>query len=124
MLEISNEWAREFSRKAELLLKTPAPIGSQLIDKTLNTVFPETGSMTDRQRRNRDNVITLVRAIYLNSNNAGGYGYNGWSLVNAIGEYLDHHRKASPQDRAVASMDTNSWVSRTKIKAQDYLLSL
>ena len=124
VLEISNEWAREFSRKAELLLKQPVPVGSQVLDKTLNIVIPETPSMTDRQRRNRDNVMALIRAIYMNNNNAGGYGFNGWSLVNAIGEYLDHHREASAHDRAIASMDTNSWVSRAKVKAQDYLLSL
>lgn len=124
VLEISHDWAREFSRKAELLLSTPVSLGSRTIDKTLDVVFPDSPSMTDRQRRNRDNVLALVRAIYTNNNNAGGYGYNGWSFVNAIGEYLDHHRDASAHDRAIASMDTNSWVSRTKIRAQDYLLSI
>ena len=64
-----------------------------------------------------------MRAIYDNENNAKGYGYNAWSAFNAVGEYLDHYRDANSYERAIASMDTNSWVSRAKLKAQDYLLS-
>jgi len=45
-------------------------------------------------------------------------------MYNAIGEYLDHHRDAEPSDRAIASMDDNSWVTRTKLSAQDAVLAL
>jgi hypothetical protein len=78
---------------------------------------------TERQRKNRDDVLSLVRAIYENENNAKNYGYNGWSIYNAIGEYLDHYRDASRDERALASMDNNSWVTRTKLKTQTYLLT-
>jgi hypothetical protein len=98
-------------------------LGSKVLDGVISEVFPLEKNATERQQKNRDNVIGLVKAIYNNENNAKNYGYNGWSMVNAIGEYLDHYRGASVHDRAVASMDSNSWVTRAKLKAQDYLLS-
>lgn len=123
VLEISNEWAKAFTATAEKLLSIPVAPGSKVLNETLNAVFPLETSATERQKRNRDNVLSLVRAVYDNDNNAKGYGYNGWSLVNAIGEYLDHYRDATVNERALASMDNNSWVTRSKIKAQDFLLS-
>jgi len=123
VLNISNEWAKNFTQMAETMLSTPMPLGSKKIDDALSVVFPIEKDATERQQRNRDSVVSLVRAIYTNGNNAGGYGYNAWSLMNAIGEYLDHHRDATPNERAVASMDNNSWVTRAKLRSQDYLLS-
>lgn len=123
VLNISNEWARQFSLAAERLLSIDIPRSSKMIDNALETVFPIQKGATERQEKNRDNVVSMVRAIYDNENNAKNYGYNGWSFVNAVGEYLDHYRDASARDRAVASMDNNSWVSRTKLRAQEYLLS-
>jgi phage/plasmid-like protein (TIGR03299 family) len=124
VLEISNEWAKQFTTTAERLLSVKVPLSSQTLTKTLDAVFPLDSSATDRQKRNQEKVISLVRAVYDNENNAKGYGYNGWSLVNAIGEYLDHYREATLNERALASMDNNSWVTRAKLKAQDYLLSV
>jgi phage/plasmid-like protein (TIGR03299 family) len=123
VLEISNEWAKAFTANAERLLSTNVAPGSKILNDTLNAVFPLESGATERQKRNRDNVLSLVRAVYDNDNNAKGYGYNGWSLVNAIGEYLDHYRDATVTERALASMDNNSWVTRSKMKAQDFLLS-
>jgi phage/plasmid-like protein (TIGR03299 family) len=123
VLNISTEWAREFTLTAEKLLSINVPASSQILDKTLNQVFPISKDATARQETNHKEVTSLVRAIYANDNNAKNYGYNGWSLVNAIGEYLDHYREATPTERALASMSNNSWVTRAKVKAQDYLLS-
>jgi hypothetical protein len=93
------------------------------MDDVLNQVFPLSIKQTDRQQKNRDNIIALVKAVYMNENNAKNYGFNAWSTVNAIGEYLDHYRDATVKERAIASMDSNSWVTRSKLRAQDYLLS-
>lgn len=123
VLEISNEWATTFVKTAEKLLSVRVPLGSKVLNDTLDAVFPLESGATDRQKRNRDTVLSLVRAVYDNDNNAKGYGYNGWSLVNAVGEYLDHYRDATVTERALASMDNNSWVTRSKLKAQDFLLS-
>lgn len=123
VLNISNDWAKQFTATAEQLLSVSVPRSSAILDRTLDAVFPLAKGATERQVANRDNVFALVRGVYDNDNNAKNYGYNGWSLVNAVGEYLDHYRDASLSDRAIASMDNNSWVSRAKIRTQEYLLS-
>lgn len=124
VLNISNDWAKNFAATAERLLAIPVTAGSRALDGALNNAFPLEVGATERQKKNRDNVLSLVRGIYENDNNAKGYGYNAWSVLNAVGEYLDHYRDASKDERALASMDNNSWVTRTKLKTQSYLLSL
>jgi len=122
VLEISTEWAKSFKATAEQMLATP--VTSTDITKVLDQVFPIKKDATDRQKNNRESTVGLVRALYANDRNAGGFGNNGWSIYNAIGEYLDHHRDAKAADRALASMDDNSWVSRMKVQAQKAVLSL
>ena len=124
VLEISTEWAKSFHETAELLLTIKVPARSRQLATIIDAVFPEETNPTDRQRKNRDNVVALVRGVYENERNAIGYGYNGWSAYNAIAEYLDHYRDAKPNERALASMDNNSWVTQRKVKAQEVILSL
>jgi phage/plasmid-like protein (TIGR03299 family) len=124
VLEISTEWAKNFRQMAEDMLSIPVPAGSGKIDKVLNKVFPEKSGETDRQKRNREEVNALVRGIYGNDRNAGGFGHNGWSLYNSVAEYLDHYREAKPDERALTSMDENSWVSKTKLATQSAVLAL
>lgn len=121
VLRISRAWATQFTETANLLLSTK--VTPKVMDEVLDVVFPIASQPTERQQKNRDNVIAIVKAVYLNENNAKNYGANGWSTVNAIGEYLDHYREAAVRERAIASMDSNSWVTRAKLRAQDYLLS-
>jgi hypothetical protein len=45
-------------------------------------------------------------------------------MLNAIGEYLDHYRDADTLDRANASMNMYSWVSKTKVQSEKFILSL
>ena len=123
VLKISNEWAKQFTIMAETLLSIPVPPSSRKMDGLLAAAFPLDKDATERQKKNRENVVSLVRGVYENANNAKGYGYNAWSAYNAVGEYLDHHRDASVKERAIASMDSNSWVTRTKLKSQQFLLS-
>lgn len=124
VLKISTEWARSFKETAERMLRIPVPTGSRQFDRIFNAVFPEKAEATKAQRENRDNLQMTVRGLYLSTKNAGGYGQNGWAAYNAIGEYLDHHREAGAEDRAAASMDYNSWVTKNKLKAQQAVLSL
>ena len=124
VLEFTTEWAKNFKIMAEKMLATPISKSSVKLSGLLDFVFPKETQATDRQQKNREDILSIVRAIYDNENNAKGYGYNGWSAFNAIGEYLDHYRDANAYERAIASMDTNSWVSRSKLKAQEYLLSV
>jgi hypothetical protein len=124
VLEISTEWAKSFHATAERLLTIKVPARSRQLATIIDAVFPEENNPTDRQRKNRDNVVALVRGVYENERNALGYGYNGWSAYNAIAEYLDHYRDAKPNERALASMDNNGWVTQRKVKAQEVILSL
>lgn len=124
VLKLSTEWARQFKSEAEKLLAIPLPPSSPKINQVLAEVFPIDKLATDRQKRNHSELIGTIRAIYGNERNAGGYGYNGWSLINAITEYLDHGREATELDKALASIDENSWVTRSKVLAHGALLSL
>lgn len=124
VLEISTEWAKSFRAMAEEMLSIPVPTGSGKIDKVLTTVFPEKSGETDRQKRNREEVYAVVRGLYGNERNAAGFGHNGWSLYNSVVEYLDHYREAKPEERALTSMDENSWVSKTKLATQVAVLAL
>lgn len=124
VLEISVEWAKSFSETANILLGTKVLPRSSTFDNYIEAVFPKSAGATDRQKKNHDTLVATVRGIFENDKNAGGYGYNAWSAYNAVIEYLDHYRDAKPNDRAIASMDNNSWVTTKKLKAHDFLLSL
>lgn len=124
VLNISTEWASNFKVMAEKMLSIPVPASSPQLDKVINSVFPEKAGETERQRKNREEVHLAVRGLYVNKKNAGGYGQNGWSTYNAIAEYLDHYRAGTKDDRAMSSMDLNSWVSRKKMEAEAKILSL
>jgi phage/plasmid-like protein (TIGR03299 family) len=124
VLRISTKWASEFQAEAEKLLSIPVIPGSPAIKTVLDKVFPLDKGASDRQKRNHDAIIGQVRSIFNNERNAGGFGYNGWSLYNAIVEYLDHGREADVLDRANASMDENSWVTRLKFVSHEAVRSL
>ena len=123
-LHISTEWAKAFKAEAELMLNIPVPQSSQKVDKVLNAVFPPAKDETDRQRRNREEINGTIRALFANDRNAGGFGFNGWSIYNSVVEFLDHHRKGDADDRALATIDENSWVTRSKVTAQKAVMSL
>ena len=96
VLELSTEWAEEFQRTAELMLSINIPDRSHSLDKIINTVFPTQKGETDRQKTNREEIISVVRGLYPSAKNAGGFGYNGWAVYNTVAEYFDHYRDAKP----------------------------
>ena len=122
ILGLSIEWARAFTDSANELLKVD--MNPVKIDKVLQNAFPIKADETERQKNNRDQIWSFVKGLYVNSNNAGGYGNNGWSMLNAVGEYLDHYRDGNAIDRANASMDSYSWVTKMKKQSESYILSL
>ena len=124
VLNLSVSWASEFQRTAEQMLRIPVLNGSKQLDTLINGVFPHSKDETERQRKNKEEIHMTVRGLFVNDRNAGGFGNNGWSAYNAVVEYLDHYREAPPHDRAMSSMDINSWVSKKKIEAQQIVLSL
>ena len=122
VLRISVDWAEAFTKEAEKMLSIG--VDARKIDIVMNSLFPEKKDETDRQKKNRLSTTDTIRSIHLNDRNAGGFGNNGWSLYNSVIEYLDHHRDADAEDRAIATMDDNSWVNRMKLDAHKAVLAL
>jgi len=122
ILGMSVEWSKAFTAAAENLLKIE--INQTKIDRTLQNLFPIKSDETERQKKNREETWSMVKGLYINFNNAGGFGNNGWSLLNSVGEYLDHYRDANSIDKANASMNSYSWVTKTKKQAESFILSL
>jgi len=124
VLQISSNWAKSFKETAERLLAVPVPAGSPKIDRVLNNLWPEKDADTDRKIENRDRTLMTVRSLYTSSKNAVGYGYNGWSLFNAVGEYYDHHWFDDADRNAKASMQIGNKSYNMKTKAADLILDL
>lgn len=124
VLGMSTQWATEFNAMAERMLAIDIPHGSGRIDRVLNAIWPEGDADTDRKVRNRDAKVEDIRFRYANENNAGGFGTNGWSLFQAVGEYMDHGRGRTLAEHAEESMSIDNTVFKTKIIAQDAVLSL
>lgn len=124
VLNLSTAWSEAFTQEAHRLLSIKTPPTGNSLDKVLSSLFPEKPQETDRQKRRRENINDTIRAIYMSDKNAAKFGHNGWSLVNAIGEYLDHYRESTPHERAAASMDDTSHATRMKMQAYELVLSL
>jgi phage/plasmid-like protein (TIGR03299 family) len=122
VLKLSTEWAREFKVMAEQMLAIPM-VGSRF-PRVLDAVFPVEKATTTKRMAHRTEVVEKIYTIYGNAKNAAGYGTNGWAAWNSIVEYLDHHREATPEERALTSMDETSWVSKRKLIAQQAVLAL
>lgn len=124
VLNLSTAWSDAFTKEAERMLRINTNPATGNIDKVLNGLFPVKSTESERQRRRRESIQETIRSLYSNDKNAAKYGHNGWSLVNAIGEYLDHYRESTPVERATASMDDTSHATRMKLQAYSLVLSL
>lgn len=124
VLHISTAWAEGFEKMAERMLRIPVAPSSGQIDKVLQSLFPAKPQETERQRKHRDAVYGLIFGLYANARNSGKVGNNAWALFNSVIEYLDHYRETTPDERAIASMDDNSFVTRKKLEAQELVLAL
>ena len=109
---------------ADLMLNIPA--NSDTVKAAVEAVMPLAKNPGDRAKRNHVERIDKIQWIFRNERNAGTVGENDWAVYNAIGEYLDHHRDSAEKanEMALVTMDPDSWVSNTKVAAQDFVLSL
>lgn len=124
VLAISVDWATEFQKMAEEMMAITIPESSGRLDRVLNKAFPLKADASDLQKRNHDEVVSVVRALYGNEKNVGKVGANGWAAYNAVVEYLDHFRPGTPEERALTVMDDTSWVVKTKLATQQAVLAL
>ena len=122
--EVARQWVELSSKTqsiAEQMIRIPI--------RTKDTVSAAVEALLMRgyggkSRKYLELVVDSIQQIYSGHNNAGKYGQNGWSLYNAITEYLDHEREADPLDRAETTMDMTSWVSKKKLATASYVLAL
>ena len=124
VLQISTEWADAFKMTAEQMLTVDVRPGTGRVDKVMDAIFPLADADTDRKLNNRNDTIDVIKAIWDNPRNAGYAGHNGWTLYNSVVEYLDHYRDATPEARALTSMEETSWVTRMKIDTQNAVRAL
>lgn len=124
VLAISVDWAKEFKAMAESMMGIAVPQSSARLDRVLDAAFPVKSDASDLQKRNRDETVTLVKALYGNDKNIGKVGANGWAAYNAVVEYLDHYRPGTVAERAMTVMDDTSWVVKTKLATQQAVLAL
>ena len=121
VLALSTEWSKAFKEMAEQMLSIP--MTPDRFTRVLGAAIPLADNASDRQVKNWQETAEAIRGIYANGRNAGYAGHNGWSAWNAVVEYLDHYRPATPEERALTSMDDTSWVSKRKFAAQDAVLA-
>jgi phage/plasmid-like protein (TIGR03299 family) len=121
VLALSTTWAQAFREMAEEMLAIP--MTPDRLTRVLAAAVPLPDRASDRQVKNREETAEVIRAIYENPRNAGYCGHNGWAAWNAVVEYFDYYRPATPDERAIASMDDTSWVSKRKLIAQDIVLA-
>jgi phage/plasmid-like protein (TIGR03299 family) len=122
VLRLSIEWASGFKEMAERMLSIPMTAGR--LDRVIDAAYPVDRAVTDRQIANRNDIVASIYRIYNGPKNVGAVGANGWSAWNAVVEYLDHHREATPEERALTSMDETSWVTKRKLITQQAVLAL
>lgn len=121
-MDLRTRYTEAFVAQCEALLATAAPAST--LDKVLEGVFPTPGP--DATQRSKDHVTRThdaIRRLYEGPNNAGGFGRNGWTVYNAVGEFLDHYRKGTPEALAYASMSVGSWVDQAKAKTAGLILA-
>lgn len=124
VLEFSTAWADEFRKTADLMMSISVPPSSGRLDKILDAVFPSSSLDSKTKKKNREDIVDTIKAIYTSEKNAGKVGANGWAAYNSVVEYFDHLRDGKPNERALLSMDNNSWVSKKKLDAQQAVLAL
>ena len=124
VLSMSLEWNKTFTDEANRLMSITLPVGGNHIDRVLDVVWPEKEADTDRKCHNRNNVVASVRNRFGSIRNAKGFGRNGWSLLNAIGEHLDHGRNVNKLKAGQDSMERNNLIYRQKLLAHAAILRL
>lgn len=97
--------------------------GHDRLDTVINTLWEKpNASASDRARTIWANRRSRIHRLYDSDTNANGFGDSGWTVWNAVGEYLDHSRK-NPTKNALAQIDPMSEDARLKDKAMQRVLA-
>lgn len=123
-MEIAKQWvdlSRKTKKIAERMIQINVVDNDTVATVARNVLFRGNGK---RSVHHLDSAIDSIVGLYSSNKNSNRYGKNAWSLYNAVVEYLDHEREADPTDRAETTMDSTSWVSKKKMLAAEYVLTL
>lgn len=122
VLNISADFAEAFTHAADELIRIDAD--EAFLRKVIAEVWPvdDDASRTIKENANEREVSIL--GLFGNDRNAGGFGGNGWTAVQSIGEYLDHYRDDDRDAMALTSLSPDSWVTTKKLEAHQAVLAL
>lgn len=123
-MEVAKQWSslsRKTKKIAERMIQIPVKNNDTVATIARNVLFRGNGK---KSAQHLDSAVDSIVGLYLNGRNSANYGKNGWSLYNAVVEYLDHERGANPIDMAETTMDSTSWVSKKKLVAAESVLAL
>lgn len=91
-LGLANEWTTQYLRTAEALLRVP--VNSGRFRQIVHTIWPDKDEVTDRVRKMKAHRDQVMIDLFEGERNAGSAGFTGHAAVQAIGEFMDHHRRA------------------------------
>ena len=123
-MEVAKQWgdlSRKTKKIAERMIEISIKNNDTVASIARDVLFRGNGK---KSAQHLDSAVDSIVDLYLNSRNSANYGKNGWSLYNAVVEYLDHERDANPIDRAETTMDSTSWVSKKKLLTAGSVLAL
>ena len=96
-----------------------------MLDSVISDLWDKPdASATDRVRDTWADRRSKIHRIYNSDTCVGGFDHSGWTVWNAITEYLDHSRPRSNADkRALATMDPDGTVAKAKDRAAQFVLT-
>ena len=126
VLNLAQHFGQTFKARAEQLASIPADMA--MLDRLNAALWPIKDDASNTVKKNAGERLDTLRALFKADQNAGLFGENGWTLVNTIGEYLDHGRidttKANARkDMALTAMNPDSWTSKLKDDATKLVLA-
>lgn len=99
--------------------------GPNVLDSVISDLWDKPDlSATDRVQDTWADRRSKIHRIYNSDTCVGGFDHSGWTVWNAITEYLDHSRPRSNADkRALATMDPDGTVAKAKDRAAQFVLT-
>lgn len=119
VVESADSYLAAFSAQAEELLRINDTGG--LFGKVLDTLYPVPENASARSTSLVNNAREAIAQLYVGPTNAGAVGHNGWAILNAFTEYLDHEATVRITDSTVKAADfrTQAAYDTAKDKARE-----
>lgn len=123
VLNLGTAYRDAFAQRAVQLASVPATIAT--LDKLNAALWPMGDEPSKTVQKNNDERMDTLRTLWRSDTNAGRFGANGWTVVQTVGEYLDHHRLDATKttEMALTTINPDSWVSKKKDEAARLVLS-